>query len=70
MADDDIQEIQRVQDEEDEEEDLEETYIRWSNLIFLPFHPVFKCIVVTLVIIKTILVEYLAVMTLNPFYAI
>lgn len=68
MADDDIQEIQRVQDEEDEEEDLED--IRWSNLIFLPFHPVFKCIVVTLVIIKTILVEYLAVMTLNPFYAI
>ncbi|CAH2230056.1 jg20265 [Pararge aegeria aegeria] len=53
MVGDEIQDNQP--DEEDEETDSEETCIRWSNLIFLPFHPVFKCLVVTMVIIKTIL---------------
>ncbi|XP_045772841.1 uncharacterized protein LOC123872557 [Maniola jurtina] len=55
MVSDDGKEHQSHVDEEDEEADSDETYISWSNLIFLPFHPVFKCLVVTVVIIKTIL---------------
>ncbi|XP_052741512.1 uncharacterized protein LOC112050590 [Bicyclus anynana] len=47
-------EIQDNLDDE-EESDSEETNIRWSNLIFLPFNPVFNSVVVTMVIIKTIL---------------
>ncbi|XP_069359581.1 uncharacterized protein [Maniola hyperantus] len=55
MVGDDVKEHQSDLDEEDEEADSDETYIHWTNLIFLPFHPVFKCIIVTVVIIKTIL---------------
>ncbi|XP_030020261.2 uncharacterized protein LOC115440191 [Manduca sexta] len=51
-----IQVSQRsAEDEEDDEELLEETHIEWSNLIFLPFHPVFKLAVLFSVIVKSIL---------------
>ncbi|XP_045487137.1 uncharacterized protein LOC110995240 [Pieris rapae] len=41
---------------EDDEEDLDgEQNIQWSNLLFLPFHPTFKAIVLVVVILKTIL---------------
>ncbi|CAH2096427.1 unnamed protein product [Euphydryas editha] len=42
-------------DENNEEEDTEDTEIRWSNLLFLPFHPIFKGVVIIMVVIKTIL---------------
>nr|XP_032517842.1 LOW QUALITY PROTEIN: uncharacterized protein LOC116770465 [Danaus plexippus plexippus] len=42
-------------EEEEEEEESEEINFRWRNLIFLPFHPFFKGIVIYIVIIKTIL---------------
>ncbi|XP_045447816.1 uncharacterized protein LOC123656152, partial [Melitaea cinxia] len=38
-----------------EEDDAEDTEIRWSNLLFLPFHPIFRGIVIFMVVIKTIL---------------
>lgn len=37
-------------------EDLE-SHIEWSNLIFLPFHPVFQLLVLFSVIVKTTLVS-------------
>lgn len=45
-------------EEEEEEEESEEINFRWRNLIFLPFHPFFKGIVIYIVIIKTILVSF------------
>ncbi|XP_038210062.1 uncharacterized protein LOC119830942 [Zerene cesonia] len=42
--------------EDDEEDELEEDQnICWSNLLFLPFNPTFKAIVLVVVIIKTVL---------------
>ncbi|CAG4956404.1 unnamed protein product [Colias eurytheme] len=42
--------------EDDEDEELnEDQNIRWSNLLFLPFNPTFKAIVLVVVIIKTVL---------------
>lgn len=35
----------------------EDSVIEWSNLIFLPFHPAFKMIVLLSVITKSILVS-------------
>ncbi|CAH4027134.1 unnamed protein product [Pieris brassicae] len=41
---------------EDDEDDLDsEENIQWSNLLFLPFNPTFKAIVLVVVILKTIL---------------
>lgn len=34
-----------------------EPSIEWSNLIFLPFHPVFRMFVVAMVFIKAVLVR-------------
>lgn len=45
-------------EEEDELEDNEDNVIRWSNLLFLPFNPVFKSLVLITVVIKTILVSF------------
>ncbi|XP_045498248.1 uncharacterized protein LOC123696222 [Colias croceus] len=42
--------------EDDEDEELnEDQNICWSNLLFLPFNPTFKAIVLVVVIIKTVL---------------
>lgn len=35
----------------------EESHIEWSNLIFLPFHPVFRMVVVAVVFIKAMMVS-------------
>ncbi|XP_050351167.1 uncharacterized protein LOC126773950 [Nymphalis io] len=40
-------------DEKYEEGDTEKSSIRWSNVLFMPFHPVFRSIVIAVVIIKT-----------------
>lgn len=48
-------------DEKNEEDDAEDTEIRWSNLLFLPFHPIFRGIVIFVVVIKTILVSFFSI---------
>ncbi|XP_046965855.1 uncharacterized protein LOC124534190 [Vanessa cardui] len=42
-------------DEKYEEGYTDETSIRWSNVLFIPFHPVFRSVVIAVVIIKTII---------------
>lgn len=44
--------------EDEDEDDVDgEQNIQWSNLLFLPFNPTFKAIVLVVVILKTILVS-------------
>ncbi|CAK1580027.1 unnamed protein product [Parnassius mnemosyne] len=47
--------MDKYEDDEDDDSPLEENYIRWSNLLFLPFHPVAKLLVLLSVIVKSIL---------------
>lgn len=42
---------------EDHDEAVEESSIKWINLIFIPFHPIFKFIVLITVIIKGVMVS-------------
>lgn len=44
-------------DEEDDDDIDKEQYIQWSHLLFLPFNPTFKAIVLVAVILKTVLVS-------------
>ncbi|XP_052757633.1 uncharacterized protein LOC113519257 [Galleria mellonella] len=51
-----IPKLENDDEETDDDDDSnEDVPIQWSNLIFLPFHPVFKIIVLFSVILKTIL---------------
>ncbi|CAG4940809.1 unnamed protein product [Parnassius apollo] len=47
--------MNNYENDEDDDSPLEENNIRWSNLLFLPFHPVVKLLVLLSVIIKSIL---------------
>ncbi|CAK1580039.1 unnamed protein product [Parnassius mnemosyne] len=49
--------MDKYEDDEDDDSPLEENYIRWSNLLFLPFHPVVKLLVLLSVIVKSILLN-------------
>ncbi|XP_068633507.1 uncharacterized protein [Battus philenor] len=46
--------IEPYEEEDDDYALLEDSNIRWSNLLFLPFHPVFKFMVLLSVIVKSI----------------
>ncbi|KAM3962666.1 uncharacterized protein ACR2FA_003293 [Aphomia sociella] len=48
--------LDEVDDDDDDTPD-DETPIQWSDIIFLPFHPVFKLMVLFIVILKTFLME-------------
>lgn len=50
---------------DDHDEALEESSIKWINLIFIPFHPIFKFIVLITVIVKGIMVSEIAVCNRN-----
>lgn len=47
---------------------VEEPEIEWSDLIFLPFHPVFKLFVLAAVLIKVMLVRFSLLMYFSIFH--
>ncbi|CAH0715726.1 unnamed protein product, partial [Brenthis ino] len=52
-----INDKNEVKLDEEDFDDTEETFIRWSNLLFLPFNPIFKSLVLVMVVIKTLLLN-------------
>lgn len=56
-------------DDDDEEEEEEESQINWSDVIFLPFNPVFKTFVLFSVVAKSLLVRFvISLQCTRPFF--